>query len=128
MLQALAGYDRRDFVSTPVVGYTVKLKGEIKGIRLGVPTRFFPDSTDPEVQSAFEKAVQVMTDLGAQIEEVELPELDRGWPDIAEVLLNAEANVWHAPYLQTPAAAYGPQVRRFLERGKLTQATAYVKA
>ncbi len=130
MLQALAGYDRRDFVSsrTPVVDYTAKLNGEIKGMRLGVPTRFFPDYTDPEVQGAFERAVRVMTDLGAQVEEVELPELDRVWPDIAEVLLNAEANVWHEPYLQTQADDYGPKVRRFLERGKPTLATDYVKA
>ena len=130
MLQALAGYDRRDFVSsqTPVVDYTAKLSGEITGMRLGVPTRFFPDYTDPEVQSAFEQAVQVMTDLGAQIEDVELPELDRVWPDIAEVLLNAEANVWHEPYLQTQADDYGSKVRRFLERGKPTLATDYVKA
>ena len=43
MLQALAGYDARDLVSRemPVTDYTAKLSGDIKGLRLGVPSRFF---------------------------------------------------------------------------------------
>ena len=130
MLQALAGYDARDFVSReiPVTDYTAKLSGDIKGLRLGVPSRFFPDYTDPEVKDAFDQAVQVLAGLGAQIETIELPALETVWSDIAEVLLNAEANVWHEPYLQNQAEDYGPKVRRFLERGKPTLATEYVKA
>lgn len=130
LLHALAGYDGRDFVSSemPTTDYTAKLTGDIKGLRLGVPTRFFPDSTDPEVKDAFDTAVHVLAGLGAQAEAVELPALETVWSDIAEVLLNAEANVWHEPYLQNQAEDYGPKVRRFLERGKPTLATDYVKA
>jgi aspartyl-tRNA(Asn)/glutamyl-tRNA(Gln) amidotransferase subunit A len=130
LLQALAGYDPRDLgsVDIPVPNYTAKLTGEVKGLRLGVPTRFFPDYTDPEVRSAFAAAVKVLADLGAQIEEVSLPPLDEAWAQIATVILNGEANVWHEPYLQTQAEDYAPQVRKFLERGKATLATEYVKA
>jgi aspartyl-tRNA(Asn)/glutamyl-tRNA(Gln) amidotransferase subunit A len=129
MLQALAGYDVRDLGSSEVSlsDYTTKLTGEAKGLRLGVPTRFFPDYMDPEVKSAFEKAVRVLEEQGTHIEEVTLPPLEDAW-SIAQVIINGEANVWHEPYLQTQPEDYAPQVRKFLERGKPTLATDYVKA
>jgi aspartyl-tRNA(Asn)/glutamyl-tRNA(Gln) amidotransferase subunit A len=107
MLQALAGYDARDLVSsenpethkTPT-DYTSKLSGDVSGLRLGVPSDFFSAMTDPEVQDAFNAAVQVLSGLGAQIQVVSLPDLQSAW-SIAETLMNVEANVWHEPYLQT---------------------------
>jgi aspartyl-tRNA(Asn)/glutamyl-tRNA(Gln) amidotransferase subunit A len=79
------------------------------------------------VKKAFDAAVKVFTGLGAQLEEVTLPGLDEVW-SIAQVVMNGEANVWHEPYLQKQAEDYAPQVRKFLERGKSTLATDYVKA
>jgi aspartyl-tRNA(Asn)/glutamyl-tRNA(Gln) amidotransferase subunit A len=130
MLQALAGYDDRDLVSreTPVEEYTTTLTGNITGLRLGVPKRFFAEYTDPEVQVAFNAAVNTLNGLGAYIEEVDLPALDNVWSTIAQVILNGEANAWHEPYLQTQAEDYGPKVRRFLERGRATLARDYVRA
>ncbi len=129
MLQALAGHDPRDLGSSEALAsdYTAKLTGELKGLRLGVPSRFFPEYTDPEVKKAFDAAVKVFAGLGAQLEEVTLPGLDEVW-SIAQVIMNGEANVWHEPYLQKQAEDYAPQVRKFLERGKSTLATDYVKA
>jgi aspartyl-tRNA(Asn)/glutamyl-tRNA(Gln) amidotransferase subunit A len=129
MLQALAGYDPHDLVSsdTPVPNYTATLESEITGLRLGIPTRFFPQYTDPEVQDAFTRAVKVLESLGAKILEVTLPNLEDAW-STAQALINGEANVWHEPYLQTQAEDYAPQVRKFLERGKSTLATDYVRA
>jgi aspartyl-tRNA(Asn)/glutamyl-tRNA(Gln) amidotransferase subunit A len=129
MLQALAGHDPRDLGSSEasVSDYTTKLTGALKGLRLGVPSRFFPEYTDPEVKRAFDAAVKVLAGLGVQLEEVTLPGLDDAWP-IAQVIMNGEANVWHEPYLQKQAEDYAPQVRKFLERGKSTLATDYVKA
>jgi Asp-tRNA(Asn)/Glu-tRNA(Gln) amidotransferase A subunit family amidase len=129
MLQALAGHDGRDWVSSdaPVTDYTAKLTGDVKGLRLGVPGDFFPDATDPEVRNAFVTAVRVLEDLGAHIEEVALPDLENAW-SIAQVIISGEANVWHEPYLRVRAEDYGAPVRTFLERGKSTLATDYVKA
>ena len=130
MLQVLAGYDTRDLVSsnTPISNYTAKLTGDIKGLRLGVPKQFFPEYTDPEIKAAVDAAVKVLQGLGARVEEVELPSLDDIWSTIAQVILNGEANAWHEPYLKTQAEDYGPGVRKFLERGKPTPATDYVRA
>jgi aspartyl-tRNA(Asn)/glutamyl-tRNA(Gln) amidotransferase subunit A len=130
MLQALAGYDARDLISSdmPIDDYTAKLDGEVKGMRIGVPTTFFPQYADPEVQTAFANAVRLFQDLGAGIEEVQLPDLDNVWSRLAQPIISAEANVWHEQYLTTRAEDYGPGVRQFLEAGKPTLATDYVKA
>ncbi len=42
--------------------------------------------------------------------------------------MNCEANVWHEPYLRNQGDDYAPQVRKFLERGRSTLATDYIKA
>lgn len=129
MLQVLAGYDPRDPSSqdVPVDDYLTPLNGDIRGLRLGIPTHFFPDATDPEVHQAFEAAVDVLADLGASIRDVSTPDLESAW-DTVQTIMNGEANVWHEPYLRDQGDDYAPQVRKFLERGQPTLATDYIKA
>ena len=107
--------------------YITPLNGDIRGLRLGIPTHFFPDATDPEVRQAFETAVDVLTSLGVSIREVSTPALESAW-DIVQTIINGEANVWHEPYLRNQGDDYAPQVRKFLERGQPTLATDYIKA
>jgi aspartyl-tRNA(Asn)/glutamyl-tRNA(Gln) amidotransferase subunit A len=130
LLQVLAGYDARDLIASemPIDDYTARLTGGVKGLRIGLPTTFFPEYTNPEVQTAFVAAVQTLTDLGAMVEEVQLPDLAHAWAQLAQPIINAEANVWHERYLRDRAQEYGPGVRKFLEEGKVTLATDYVKA
>ena len=56
-----------------------------------------------------------------------MPDLESAW-QMAQTIINGEANVWHEPYLQNQGDAYAPQVRTFLERGQPTLATDYIKA
>ena len=129
MLQALAGYDPRDPGSQeiPVDDYITPLNGDIRGLRLGIPTHFFPDATDPEVRQAFAAAIDVLADLGASILDISTPDLASAW-DTVQTIINGEANVWHEPYLRSRGDDYAPQVRKFLERGQPTLATDYLKA
>jgi len=129
MLQAIAGYDPRDIVSlkTPVDDYIANLTGDIQGLRIGIPTNLFPELTHPEVKAAFASAAGVLEGLGANIQEITLPDFTEAWAT-AQVIINSEANVWHEPYLATQAENYGPKVRKFLEQGKATLATEYIKA
>ena len=129
ILQAVAGYDSFDIVSqnVPVVDYTSKLTGDIQGLRIGVPTNLFPDLIHPEVEASFYSALDVLKGLGAHILEIILPDFTEAWAT-AQVIINSEANVWHEPYLSSQAGDYGPRVRKFLERGKQTPATEYIKA
>ncbi len=129
MLQALAGYDPRDPGSRDVQvdDYVTPLDGDIRGLRLGIPSHFFPDTIDPEVGQAVETAVEVLSGLGASVETVSLPDLEHAWNTV-QTLINGEANVWHESYLKNQGEDYSPQVRTFLERGQPTLATDYIKA
>ncbi len=75
VLRAIAGYDHRDSTSikAEVPDYGAALTGDIKGMKLGVPKEYFGEGTQPGVRDAMEKAMAVLEDLGAHLEEVSLP-------------------------------------------------------
>jgi len=75
MLQAMAGPDHRDPSAAlqPVPDYHAALKGDLQGIRLGIPSTFYFEHADPDVVAAVRTAVTTMQQLGATVREVDLP-------------------------------------------------------
>jgi aspartyl-tRNA(Asn)/glutamyl-tRNA(Gln) amidotransferase subunit A len=75
MLQAIAGPDHRDpsAVLQPVPDYHATLKGDLRGLRLGVPSSFYFEHADPDVVTAVRTAIETMQQLGATVREVDLP-------------------------------------------------------
>ena len=75
ILQAIAGHDPRDATSLPdpVPDYSAALTGDIKGLRLGVPSEYFAEGMDDGVRAAVTAAIDRLSDLGAEIREVSLP-------------------------------------------------------
>ncbi len=76
LLNALAGYDRRDSTSVPedVPDYTAALTGDLKGLTIGIPEEYSAaEGLDPSVLSAVDNAVAVLEDLGARRVKVSLP-------------------------------------------------------
>ncbi|KAH9000713.1 amidase signature domain-containing protein [Lactarius hatsudake] len=70
VLSAIAGRDELDDVTlrqpTVVPQYVISLRVEsLRGARLGVPREYQP--TDPNIISAFDRAIKVIEDLGATI-------------------------------------------------------------
>ena len=78
ILQAIAGHDRRDSTSVPqaVPDYAKALKGDLRGLRLGIVKEFNIGGLDPEVDAAVKAAVKQLEALGAEIVEVSLPHSD----------------------------------------------------
>ncbi len=75
-LSAIAGHDPKDPYTwdTPVPDYLARLDGEIRGIKVGVVReRMQTDAMDPEVLQLVEKAVSVLGELGAPVEDVSIP-------------------------------------------------------
>ena len=75
-LGAIAGHDENDALSSPrpVPDYVSSLKNGIRGVRLAVVTEMArPEGVHPEVRAAFETALAVLKELGAQVSEVTLP-------------------------------------------------------
>ncbi len=78
LLQAIAGQDPLDSTSTdvPVPDYLAALGRGIEGLRVGIPSEYFIEGMDPEVEKAVWDAIEVLKGLGARTEKVSLPHTD----------------------------------------------------
>ena len=100
---------------------------DIKGLTVGVPTRFYVDGLDPDVAAALDATVKQFEKLGARIVKVDLPD-QTAVAAAALVVLAVEATALHAPWLRTRAQDYTPQVRNRLENGLGYSAIEYLEA
>ena len=66
MLQVIAGYDPLDpsTVPVPVPDYTAALGHDVRGLRMGIPTNYYFDLLDPEVDAAVRRAIEDLEALG----------------------------------------------------------------
>ena len=128
MMNALAGYDRRDVHSEnrPVSDYTDGFDRSIRGRRAGLPKQHFFDNLDPEVERVVGEAIRVLEGLGMEIVELDLPSAPTGH-EVTLTLLTAEAGEFHQERLAAHREDYGVDVRELLEDGLALSATDYVK-
>ena len=113
MLQVMAGQDPADptSASEPVPEFQRLIGTDIRGMRLGVPRRFIEaNAHDPECLGAFEEALHVLRELGAQTVEFDLPEL-AGSADNGSQLLVAEAYAYHRENLEKSPEKYDVSFR-----------------
>ena len=75
VLNAVAGHDPRDStsVSYKKPDFTEKLRDGVRGLQVGVPKEYLVEGMEAGVENAFRQAVDVLEDLGAEIQEVSLP-------------------------------------------------------
>ena len=75
ILEAIAGYDRRDStcVNAAVPSYTENLEQPLAGLKIGVAKEHFVAGLNPEVEKTVRTALDVYRSLGAEIREVSLP-------------------------------------------------------
>jgi aspartyl-tRNA(Asn)/glutamyl-tRNA(Gln) amidotransferase subunit A len=75
LLNAMAGFDPRDSTSVEhlVPDYTDGLGASIKGLKIGLPKEYFGEGLDPEVAKVIEAAVDEYRRLGAEVQEISLP-------------------------------------------------------
>ena len=71
----IAGADPSDATSAPepVADYAAALTGDIRGTRVGVPTRLLEQGVDPEVARAFKASLDALAARGAALVDIELP-------------------------------------------------------
>ena len=129
VLQAIAGLDPNDPTSLPalVPDMTAGIEGGVEGLRIGLDERYATADVDPELAAAVLTGVRVLEGLGAQIVEVEMPELDEymsAWP----VLCSAEAVAAHEGTYPSRRDDYGPWFRGWLDQGASVSGADYAKA
>ncbi len=74
MLNAIAGHDEKDTTSANLEekDYTKALVNDIKGKVVGIPTDFIREGISPDVKEAYDKAIETLKGLGAEIKEISL--------------------------------------------------------
>ena len=74
LLNIIAGHDENDTTSCniPKKDYVKALKGDVKGLKIGVPKEFFGDGINEEVKKSIEDAIEKFKSLGAEVEEISL--------------------------------------------------------
>ena len=87
--------------------------------RLAVPRTLFFDDAEPEVVAAFERALATLAEAGAELVDLELPELG----EIAEASAKggfpaAEAFAWHRGLIESDGERYDPRVLVRIRRGE----------
>jgi len=96
-------------------GKKFALGKNIRGLRIGVPEKFFYDRLEPEVEAAVRAALRRLEKKGARLKTVEVPLIHELIPAAITVQLH-EAVLSHRPY-RDRRGEYGEAVRVLLERG-----------
>ena len=75
LLQTIAGHDAHDATSAPapVADYVAGLDGNVKGLKIGVPTEYFQEGLDPEVGARVEAGIDALEKMGCERVEISLP-------------------------------------------------------
>jgi len=124
----LAGHDPRDPTSlkAPVPDDERDLGTSVAGLRVGIDWRYAATGVDAVVVGALEDALELLADSGAEVRELDMPEvapLVEGWALTA----GAEAACAHASWFPAERAQYGSDLAALLDLGHRATALRYVE-
>lgn len=127
-LAAIAGHDGLDPISAEVATeeYATGIDDGAQGVRVLVPTNYFFDEIDAEVDAAVREAARVFTTLGASVTEAALPRSDLLAAQRAILLTDAAA--YHREHLRERAADIGADVLTRLRAGQTFTGMDYAQA
>jgi len=149
-LQVIAGADPRDATCSTAAAddYGAALTGRVGGVRIGVPRALVSEEAgvDPEIRVAFERAIDMLRQQGAEIVDVALPHSAHAIP-VYYLVATAEASSnlarydgvrygYRAPdagtlgdmYDRTRDAGFGPEVKRRILLGTYVLSAGYYDA
>jgi aspartyl-tRNA(Asn)/glutamyl-tRNA(Gln) amidotransferase subunit A len=110
-----------------VPNYVGALSGDIRGVRLGVPSNYFFDDVEPFVDHAVRSAIANLEALGAKAVPISIPELD-GVLDCMLAIVMPEASAYHQQAMRATPELFSDETRLLLEAGELMPATTYINA
>lgn len=148
ILETIASYDKKDSTSVKREAYdfTSALKDDVKGMRIGIPKDYFGEGLDVEVKDSILKAVDVLKDKGAIVEEFDLSLVEYAIPAYY-VIASAEASSnlarfegvkygyraddydgLHSMFKKTRSEGFGPEVKRRIMLGSFVLSSGYYDA
>jgi aspartyl-tRNA(Asn)/glutamyl-tRNA(Gln) amidotransferase subunit A len=146
-LGVIAGQDPADSTTAaePVADYAAALTGDVRGIRIGVPSSLVDTGVDPGIVSAFRTALDVFKSRGAALVDIELPYAKYAIP-VYYLVATAEASSnlarydgvryglrdtqseLDAMYSRTREKGFGPEVKRRIMLGTYVLSAGYYDA
>ena len=129
-LQAIAGYDHRDPYSAkvPVPDYRAGLSDGIDGVRIGVVDEAMDgDLLNTQVMANVTGAIAHLGEIGATIEHVSIPLLDRA-AAVTRAILAVEAASIHHDWVRSRLDEYDHNVQIDFLTGSVIPAQLYYKA
>ncbi len=129
VMNAIAGHDPRDPASVARVSpdFGALLDGRVGGLRVGVLREYLEEGVQEEVAAAVRAAFETLRGLGAEVEEVSVPEVRYALAASTPILL-AEAAAVHERWLADRRDQYGQTILIRLDAGARLTATQYLKA
>jgi aspartyl-tRNA(Asn)/glutamyl-tRNA(Gln) amidotransferase subunit A len=131
VMQYIAGWDPLDENSThkKVPVYTRIIENSsIKGLRIGIPMKYFLDHVSPEVESLFYDCIEVIKSAGSVVlYNLDLYDTDQYQKTWQKIRLAETAEI-HIKWLKTRAKEYSREVRKMLVQGTKITAVDYISA
>lgn len=148
VLEAIASYDEKDSTSVKREDYdfTSALIDDVKGMKIGIPKDYFGHGLDPEVKESVLKAVEVLKEKGAIVEEFDLSLVEHAIPAYY-IIASAEASSnlarfdgvkygyrteeydgLHNMYKKSRSEGFGAEVKRRIMLGSFVLSSGYYDA
>jgi len=111
LLSIIAGFDLNDSSSStvPVPNYEDFLTGQLKGVKIAVPSLYYEQNQDEGVSQALKIALDVFVSAGAQVVHTKPPDIDLINRMMA-IVLTVEAAAHHQTWIRERPQDYAPQV------------------
>ncbi len=129
ILEAISGRDRNDkwALRASVPNMLEKIDQGINGVRIGYDENYATKDVDAELALAVSDGVKLLQELGAEIIDVEVPDIDEyvlAWPTIC----SWEAVKAHVKCYPSHREHYGPWFQGWLDMGANVTPAEYEKA
>lgn len=147
LLESMASFDAKDSTSVdrPVPRYEGSLERGVKGLKVGIPREYRPDTLPADIAALWDQGIAWLRDAGAEIVDVSLPHTKYGLPTyyivaLAEASSNlarydgvrfgerVEAPTLDELYEATRHAGFGEEVRRRIMMGTYVLSSGYYDA
>ena len=128
MLQAIAGHDPLDpsTVPVPVPDFSGSLGKGLRGLKMGIPSNYYFDLLDSEVEAAVRKAINALVELGVEAQEVSIPSMK--YAGALRIAGLVDGIVVHEPYIKKARQDYGLPVLYRTLAGQFVLGRDYAKA
>ncbi|HEV3312767.1 MAG TPA: Asp-tRNA(Asn)/Glu-tRNA(Gln) amidotransferase subunit GatA [Chloroflexota bacterium] len=147
VLGLIAGHDPLDSTTLrhPVPDYVSQLEGGVKGLTIGLPREYFPDSMEPGVAARVAEALAVLEREGARIKQISLPTTEAAlssyyivapseamsnlarYDGVRFGLREASGDIWEL-FDRTREAGFGSEVKRRILLGAYALSKGYYDA